>query len=242
MKSWKHLIAFRICLLCFVLSCAAFIGYTVHSFGFLAETADSEASALSHAVILDAGHGDMDGGAVGKNGVLEKEINLSVAKKIQKLLTAQRIPVIMTRETDSFIGDTSLPSLAARKKSDMEARLQIIREHPESIFVSIHQNYFANGSNNGAQVFYSPNHENGERLANSIQNSIINHIQPENTRKSKSSDHTIYLLRNATIPAVIVECGFLSNREEAERLCDDSYQNQMAFSVFCGILNYYATK
>jgi N-acetylmuramoyl-L-alanine amidase len=192
-------------------------------------------------VILDAGHGGEDGGAVGKSELPEKYINLSITKKLQTMLEAAGFEVLLTRETDSFIGDNSLPTLDERRKSDMQKRLEMITSHPNSIFVSIHQNHFDDAALSGAQVFYSSNDPNSAVLASSIQTSFRSMLQPENERESKISERTLYLMKNAMTPAVIVECGFLSNASEAKLLCEDAYQNKVAFSIFCGILEYYNT-
>lgn len=232
--------SFPLFLLLFFCVCGFFLYTTIQSYLCVREQAVLLENTEIRTIILDAGHGGEDGGAVGQSVLLEKEINLSITMKLQDLLRLSGFDVIMTREVDSFIGDNSLPTLEERKKSDMQKRLQIIKDHPNGIFVSIHQNHFDNSALNGAQVFYSINHENSAILASSIQNSIVTLLQNDNERISKAGENTIYLLRNAQVPAVIVECGFLSNAAEAAQLCDEEYQNQMAFSIFCGILDYYA--
>lgn len=240
MKKLKTLISFRVVLLIFIFSCCAFTFTTIHSFIQLQQQAAQMEESEIRTIILDAGHGGEDGGAIGESGVLEKDINLSITLKLKELLVANGFSVILTRETDSFIGDTSLSTLSERKKSDMQKRLQVMQENPNSIFVSIHQNKYTNSAYSGTQTFYSPNHAGSEILANSIQNSVVSILQKDNTRKSKQSDNSIYLLRNAQIPAVIVECGFLSNQSEEKLLCDDTYQNKLVFAIFCGLLDYYA--
>ncbi len=233
-------LSFTFFLAIFLCASGIFIWSTIQSYCCIEEQAAMLELSEQKVIVLDAGHGGEDGGAVGKSSILEKDINLSITKKLQNLLELHGFKVIMTREADSFIGDNSLPTLTERKKSDMQKRLQILNDCETGIFVSIHQNHFDNTSLNGAQVFYSPNHESSELLASSIQTSIVTMLQNDNERISKKSENTIYLMRNAQIPAVIVECGFLSNAAEAQKLCDDQYQNQMAFAVFCGILEYYA--
>ncbi|MBR5269216.1 MAG: N-acetylmuramoyl-L-alanine amidase [Anaerotignum sp.] len=240
MKSLFHKLSFKLTLMLFACSCGMFLYASFHSYTQIAEQAAVLNTVNDRVIILDAGHGGEDGGAVGKSNLPEKEINLSITEKLKTLLELHGFTVIMTRESDAFIGDNSLPTLTERKKSDMQKRLQIMTEHPNGIFVSIHQNHFDNTALNGAQVFYSANHDHSPLLASSIQTTIVSLLQPENMRVSKAAEPTIYLLRNAQIPAVIVECGFLSNIEEATLLCEESYQNQIAFSIFCGILDYYA--
>lgn len=234
---------FSLCFFLMVLisACTAFAVSTIHSYFRIAEQVTQLESAAIKSIILDAGHGGEDGGAVGKAELLEKDINLAITLKLKAMLEASGFQVILTREADTFIGDNTLSTLTERKKSDMQTRLQMINDHPESLFVSIHQNHFGNTNLCGAQVFYSPNHENSAVLASSIQNSIVTLLQNDNERQSKAAENTIYLLRNAKTPAVIVECGFLSNATEAKLLCEDTYQNQIAFSIWCGILDYYAT-
>ena len=230
--------------LCFYLivlfvACGFFVYSTIGAYLHVAKQA-STVSHTPYSVILDAGHGGEDGGAVGKSVQPEKDINLSITFKLKELLESSGFQVILTRTGDDFIGDNTLSTLAERKKSDMKMRLHQMELHPESIFVSVHQNYFDHAALHGAQVFYSTNHENSSLLADTIQNSVVTLLQQENKRQAKAAEKTIYLLRNATIPAVIVECGFLSNLEEAQKLCDDTYQNEMAFSIYCGLLDYFA--
>ncbi len=145
----------------------------------------------------------------------------------------------MTRETDEGIEADPSDTISNRKVSDMKKRLEIINSNPNAIFVSIHLNKFTTASVNGAQVFYSPNNENSLLLAEKLQNAIVSRLQPENDRVVKKGDKSIYLLKNAQIPSVIVECGFLSNAEELALLKDDEYQSKMAFSIYCGILDYF---
>ena len=236
----SRLISLRIALLLFIFACSIFAIIILHSVVRVEQQASNLSRQINRSIIIDAGHGGQDGGAVGKSEWLEKDINLSIAMKLKEFLEVSGFEVIMTRETDDFIDDDPSATVAERKKTDMHARLKIINEHPNSLFVSIHQNHFDNSTLFGAQVFYSVNHQNSVLLADSIQNSVISLIQNNNERQSKAAENTIFLLKNAQIPAVIVECGFLSNASEAKLLCDDTYQNKMAFSIFCGIINYYA--
>lgn len=185
-------------------------------------------------VIIDAGHGGFDGGAVADDGTPEKDINLEIAKKLAAILRFNGYTVIMTRTEDTAT-NTEEGSIASRKKSDMRERLRIINENPDAIFVSVHLNKFTTSSARGTQVFYSPNTLESKDLGQSIQTSVKNLLQPENTRTIKQGTKSTYLLHNAKIPAVIVECGFLSNPVEFEKLKNDEYRSQMAFSIFVGI-------
>lgn len=189
-------------------------------------------------IIVDAGHGGMDGGTSAADGTKEKDINLSIARKLNLLLVASGYKTVMLRNDDALIGDNSLSTIRARKVSDIRKRLEVAESYPESILVSIHQNYYSVPKYSGAQVFYSTNSPKSKILAQSIQDSVVNGLQPDNNRKIKSVGSDIYLLYNCTLPAVMVECGFMSNESEAEKLKTDSYQTQMALSIMQGILNY----
>lgn len=190
-------------------------------------------------IIVDAGHGGYDGGAQANDGTQEKNINLSIARKLHKYLSLGGFNVILTRDKDEGIEEDSTASIAKRKVGDMKKRLQIINDNPDAVFVSIHLNKFTTSSPNGTQVFYSPNNEKSFELATEIQKSVVNNLQKDNERQVKKGDKSIYLLKNATIPAVIVECGFLSNADELKLLKNEEYQSKMAFSIYCGILEYY---
>ena len=145
----------------------------------------------------------------------------------------------MTRTTDSATDDVETKVIATRKKSDLKNRVSLMKEYPNGIFVSVHLNKFTTSAASGAQVFYSQNCDNSMELGESIQAQISGMLQPENKRVIKKGTSSTYLLKNATIPTVIVECGFLSNNRELELLKNEEYQQKMAFCVFCGILNYY---
>lgn len=192
-------------------------------------------------IILDAGHGGEDGGAVGVDGIVEKDINLSIALKLEDLLEVAGYNVVMTRDTDASIYDDDAESLREKKRSDLRNRAEIIDDHANNknaVFVSIHQNKFPNPKYFGTQIFYSKNDPKSEELANSVKNSVVGLIQPENKRAIKPANQKIFLLNNAQIPAIVVECGFLSNEEEAKKLGSEDYQNKMAFSIYCGVLEF----
>lgn len=193
---------------------------------------------MSKKIVLDAGHGLPDGGAVGINGTIESTLNLSIAKKIEKLLTKKGYSVIMTRLDDNSLSPQGL-SISARKKQDMHKRLEIINTSGADIFVSIHMNKFTDSRYRGAQIIYSKNYENSKTLAECLQERL--HKIEKNTSKRSvfEAPGSIFLLRNAQIPAVIAECGFLSNYEEEKLLNDDDYQTQLAKAIYKGIMDYY---
>lgn len=189
-------------------------------------------------VIIDAGHGGFDGGAVADDGTIEKNINLNISLTISKLLKQSGFCVIMTRQADVSTDDNEALENAFNKKNDLKNRLQLMKDYPDAVFVSIHLNKFTTSSAFGSQVFYSDN-DKAKALGDYIQHSIVNLIQHDNMRVNKKATSSTYLLHNATIPAVLVECGFLSNAQELLKLKDTKYQNQMAFSIYCGILEYF---
>lgn len=179
-------------------------------------------------IILDAGHGGLDSGKIGINDQEEKDINLKIALKIKKLLEEQGISVMMTRSADERFSET--------QTEDLKARTEIMNRSNAALAVSIHQNSFRDSSVSGAQVFYYPDSDEGRKAADAIQEEL-NDMQPDNRKEVKAND-TYYILKNTEIPVVIVECGFLSNYTEAEKLADDSYQSVVAGTVVRGILQY----
>ena len=186
-------------------------------------------------VVIDAGHGGDDPGKIGINGVPEKDINLRITEKLRQYLEADGIRVVLTRETEDGLYDASAPN---KKVQDMKRRIEKIEQTDPVLTVSIHQNKFTQSQYDGTQVFYSGNHEESRLLASAIRESVTGLLQPDNTRELKKGDSNIYLLYKATRPAVLVECGFLSNDAELRRLKDPDYQRQMAFAVAGGILRY----
>ena len=189
-------------------------------------------------IVLDAGHGGEDGGAVGVNGVEEKTVNLAIALFVREKLEAAGYPVKMIRETDTAVGDTTLSTLNERKRSDILYRTQIVNETENCIFVSIHQNFFEQSQYSGAQMFYASTNKKSESLARSLQNSFVQFLQPENTREIKQCGKELFLCYYSENPTVMAECGFLSNPDEAALLNTEEYQNKVAFTLYSGIMNY----
>ncbi len=193
-------------------------------------------------IIIDAGHGGEDGGTQSADGVLEKDINLAISLKLQKILTRYGFKTVMIRDTDRMIYDEGSNTVRMRKSSDLHNRMDIMKNHPGCIFLSIHQNHFVESKYNGAQVFYCKTQSGSEVLADCIQKSIVHSLQKENTRQIKPCDSSVYLIHNAVSTAVMVECGFLSNPEEADKLNDNTYQYEMALAIAKGLVNYVETK
>jgi len=189
-------------------------------------------------VIIDAGHGGEDGGAVGKNGVFEKELNLLIASDLRDMLRANGINVIMTREEDVMLYDKNADYKGRKKMLDLAARLKIAESYEDCIFVSIHMNSFPQEKYSGLQVYYSGNSPNSLTLADKIQLSVREHLQKDNSRKTKKASGNIFLLDRIQSPAVLIECGFLSNPEECCMLCSEEYRRKLTMSIFCGINEY----
>lgn len=192
----------------------------------------------SRQVVIDPGHGGEDGGAV-VGDVFEKDINLKIAKILKELLDVSGFQTIMTRTEDISIYDEGADSLRKKKCSDLINRLKIANENENAVFVSIHQNKFPQSKYWGAQVFYGGKNENSKELAEHLQNTIVKMLQPSNKRNIKPVKDNVYLIYNAKIPAVLCECGFMSNKDEMALLRDESYQKKMAFSIYAGILKFY---
>lgn len=185
-------------------------------------------------VVIDAGHGGSDPGKIGINDALEKDINLEIALLVKKYLEQSDVKVVMTRETDEGLYDTNASN---KKVQDMKRRIAIIEESKPELTVSIHQNSYPEEYVHGAQVFYYNGSVAGQKLAESIQSSLIEKVEPENTRQIKAND-SYYLLKKTATPIVIVECGFLSNTVEAEKLCQEEYREKVAWAIHMGILRY----
>lgn len=181
-------------------------------------------------IIIDPGHGVPDGGAVGQN-CIESTLNLQIAKKLEVELEERGYNVVMTRDGEN--------GLDQKKKKDMNMRLDIMKGTPADMFVSIHINKFSKSKYRGAEVLYSSNFMQSTLLAQLILDEI-KAIDPVNqTRNIKEAEGSLFLMKNATIPAVIVECGFISNPEEESLLCDDNYQSRIASAICDGIIEYY---
>lgn len=180
-------------------------------------------------VIIDAGHGGFDPGAIGESGVKEDEINLAIALKLQKFIEQSGGIAIMTRVENEGVGST--------KKEDMRIRKMIRDTSSGNIFISIHLNSFPQSNCKGAQSFYA-NDENSKRLAEKIQKNMVDLLEPDNSRVAKKLTD-VYLLKNVTIPSVIIECGFLSNSKEEKLLQDSEYQSKVAMAIYLGITEYF---
>lgn len=193
----------------------------------------SSVEANGKLVVIDPGHGGYDPGKVGINGALEKDINLDISLKVEDILIKSGYKVIMTRTTDSGMMENGNE---LGKTSDLDARVTIINESHADMAISIHQNSYTTEDVKGAQVFYYETSETG-KAASAIMQERLREIEPTNHRQIKGNT-SYYLLKRTSIPTIIVECGFLSNMNEANLLCDDTYQTEMAVAIVAGITEY----
>ena len=185
-------------------------------------------------VIVDAGHGGKDPGKVSADGVLEKDLNLQIALKLEQHLEKEGIRVVMTRREDVMLCEEDSDN---RKVQDMENRRDIIEKSGASCVISIHQNSYPEPSVSGPQVFYYENSRKGRELAEILQETLILRLQPDKTREARGNA-SYYMLKKISIPTVIVECGFLTCPQEAQKLGEESYQEQIAAAVCEGVVRY----
>ena len=215
--------------------CAAFAFHALTT-GLPAISAFSAAEKPPETVVIDPGHGGEDGGAVSPGGVQESHINLAVSKRLRDLLCFAGIPTVMTREEDVTICDEGLGTIRARKASDIRNRVAIVNGTENAVLLSIHQNSLPSSTvTHGAQVFWNQQ-EGAKELAEAIQTSLNGAINVGNEKHTKQIPPTVYLMNHVTVPAVLVECGFLTNQEETRRLQDETYQRALAVSIAAGYL------
>jgi len=187
----------------------------------------SEINVQPAQLILDAGHGGEDGGAVSITGMPESQINLAIVKKMDAILGFYGECPILTRDSDRSLHDEGAVTLREKKVSDLKRRTEIVNETEGGVLISIHQNSFQSPKYQGTQVFYG-NVDGSQELALHIQEAIRRTIQPDNSRKVKEIAENVYLMNHIECPAVLVECGFLTNPEEEKQLRDADYQKQLA--------------
>lgn len=186
--------------------------------------------------VIDAGHGGEDGGAVSADGVKESDLNLAIAERTELLLRFLGAQTRMTRTEDTALYSGGAETLRQKKASDLRNRVALVNETPGAVLVSIHQNSLpAVPSVHGAQVFYGKA-ASGETLAASVQEALNRSVNSGNEKHEKSIDPSIYLMKNVTCPAILVECGFLSNAAETQRLLVPEHQTRLAFTIAAGLL------
>lgn len=186
-------------------------------------------------LIIDAGHGGEDGGAVSLSGVHESHINLQIAKRLDAALALLGYPTMMLRTTDTSLHDKNAVTIRQKKVSDLKNRVDTVSSYDNAILISIHQNTYPGSQYHGAQVFYSG--ADAKELAQAIQQAISTHADPSNNRQIKQIPGDIYLFKHISCPAVLVECGFLTNPREERMLRDVAYQNKLAATIGAACLN-----
>ncbi|MCQ1530897.1 N-acetylmuramoyl-L-alanine amidase CwlD [Lutispora saccharofermentans] len=192
-------------------------------------------------IMIDPGHGGIDPGAVGRTGAVEDDINLQIALKLRKLIEQSGGIGLMIREDDSGLYGDGKTRIRDKRNDDLRERHKMINESGADIFISIHLNSFPQSQYYGAQCFYMAGNEEDKKLAELIQNEMIDVIQNGNTRQAKSIN-TLYILKNNKMPGVLVECGFLSNPREEKQLQEDKFQEKVAWGIFMGIMKYFEGK
>lgn len=220
---------FKILILAFFFSSVAII--SSHSGRFFKESGIT--------VIVDAGHGLPDGGAVGTDGTVEQEINLKIALKLRDVLEAKGITVIMTRETENGLSSLKNASIRQMKIDDMRKRLAIMKKSDADLFLSIHINSYKTASASGLRVFYSPKFEEIKPLAANIQERMAD-ITGAKMSVVGAADTKLYLMKNPPLASILLECGFLSNPEEEEKLRSEDYQARLAWAIADAVEKYYA--
>ncbi len=188
-------------------------------------------------IVIDAGHGGEDGGASGADGTVEKDLNLTVAQILAEMLSFAGYDVRMTRTDDRMLYDLygDLNDYTGHKKTyDLRNRLRFAGEADADLFISIHMNKFPQPQYSGLQVYYAAA-EGSRRVADAVQNAVRTYLQPDNDRQTKKAGTSIYLLHRIDIPAVLIECGFLSSEEELSRLKDAEYRRALALCIACAV-------
>ena len=192
-------------------------------------------------VVIDPGHGGEDAGAVAPDGTFEKDLNLEIASLVRALCILNGNEVKMTRDSDTLLYDYygDLDNYTGQKKVyDLKNRVKIAESEENPIYIGIHMNKFSSSKYSGTQIYYSKNAKEGELLASNLAGKIKRFLQPENKRQIKAADSSIYVLNTINCPAVLVECGFLSNESELAKLKDAKYQAALALTIFSSICEF----
>ncbi len=230
----KRIVAFVLVL---ALSVGITFGLIFTVDAYLYPSVDVDNEPTEKVIILDAGHGGEDSGAIGADGVLEKDLNLKIAEILKSELEAKGFTVVMTRTEDKMLYSEEENIKGMRKLSDLKNRVKVAENYPNAIFVSIHMNSFGASEYSGLQVYYAEDDSGSMALANAIQSSVKESLQPDNNRVTKCGKN-LYLLEKSPVTSVIVECGFLSNEAECKKISEKEYQKELSFAIVCGIIKY----
>ena len=213
----------------------ALLSITIGGSKVISVISENTSVEIRRTVVIDAGHGGVDGGATSCTGVLESQINLEIAQKLNDLFNLLGINTVMIRNTDCSVYKEG-KTISQKKISDLKERVRIVNSYENCILISIHQNLFAEEKYSGAQVFYART-TGSQKLAKSIQSSFIKTINPNSHRQEKQAD-SIYLMQHIQCPGVLVECGFISNPQEESLLRDKSYQQKICSVIACSVSNF----
>ncbi len=235
----------KICFIVVLAAVALYSGVIIAGKGSeksLEAVSDITGSGISTTVILDAGHGGEDSGAVSADGTLEKDLNLLITQDISAYFELFGVAYIPVRTSDISVCDEGLQTVRERKRSDINNRYALINSTPGGVLLSIHQNMFSDAKYSGTQVFYAADIPSSKDLAEQIQKTVCLLLQPENTRKIKPCGDSVYLLYRAKTTSVMVECGFLSNEKELSMLKTPRYRSQIGYCIYKGLLSYLQTE
>ena len=203
------------------------------SFGIVSVVKQDNIPKPAYTLVIDAGHGGRDDGCSGVAGTKESEINLKIAKTLKTYLETLGIKVVLTRADGNGLYSANADNY---KQSDMEKRIEIINDASPDMVISIHQNSYTDSSQCGAQAFFQENDDVSMEFAASVQSQLISQL-PNARKEPNAGDY--YLLKECNLPAVLVECGYLSNSEEESMLNTTEYQNKVAYAIMCGVVKYF---
>ena len=222
-----------------VVICALILYSTCRFTSERSASAEINTAEMLPTIIIDAGHGGFDGGTSSDDGIIEKDINLKISLYLCEYLNFFGFNTILTRDKDESLESDGLSTIREKKSSDIHNRMDLMEKTDNALFVSIHQNHYSVEKYYGLQVFYSPNFsDESSQLAQSIQETVTELLQQDNERQIKKCGTSVYLMYNAVKPAVLVECGFLSNHNESQLLKTEEYQKKIAFCIALGIRDY----
>lgn len=189
-------------------------------------------------LVIDPGHGGEDGGTVGINGVLEKDLNLSLSEVLSAILNFSGYEVVQTRKEDKMLYDRNVNYQGRKKMLDLKGRLEIAQAIKPDLFIGIHMNAFPEQKYSGLSVYYSKNQAKSKDAAEIIRTNVKNNLQPDNTRETKAASSNIYILDRINCPAILIECGFLSNPEECEKLSSYDYRRELSFVLYSSLVSF----
>ena len=233
MKVWNIFVEYTFLM---ILMFALIVNLAIDSCSEYLHANAGENSYKNTTIILDAGHGGEDCGAIGINGVYEKDLNLAICFYLKNYFEMAGCSVVLTRTEDKMLYKNDENIYGQRKLYDLKNRLLIADKYTNAIFVSIHMNSFPIGKYRGLQVWYQKGSTLSQKIAENVQKLNKQYLQPTNQRLIKAADESMFLLHQSKLPTILIESGFLSNSDECEEMCQKNYQKQLSFIIFCAIL------